>query len=71
MRGTVRESTYSRDKYLVTNHVKPFIGRLKLENVNALHLQDFYRECLDAGLSGSTVQTIHHILHKALAQAVR
>jgi integrase len=71
VRGTVRESTYSRDKYLLTNHVKPFIGRLKLKNVNALHLQGLYRECLDAGLSGSTVQKIHHILHKALAQAVR
>jgi integrase len=71
VRGTVRESTYSRDKYLVTNHIKPAIGRLKLKNVNALHLQGLYRERLDTGLSGSTVQKIHHVLHKALAQAVR
>jgi integrase len=70
-RGSVRESTYSRDKYLVTNHVKPSIGRVKLKNVNALHLQGLYRERLDYGLSGSTVQKIHHVLHKALAQAVK
>jgi integrase len=70
VRGTVRESTYSRDKYLVTNHVKPSIGRLKLKNVNALHLQRLYRDRLDQGLSGSTVQKIHHVLHKALRQAV-
>jgi len=25
-RSTVRESTFSRDKYLVTNHVKPSTG---------------------------------------------
>src|SRR5215217_599275 len=71
VRGTVRDSTYSRDKYLVTNHVKPSIGRVKLKNVNALHLQSLYRERLDSGLSGSTVQKIHHVLHKALTQAMR
>src|SRR3712207_1609668 len=71
VRGTIRESTYSRDKYLVTNHVKPSIGRVKLKNLNALHLQSLYRERLDSGLSGSTVQKIHHVLHKALTQAMR
>jgi integrase len=71
VRGTVRESTYSRDRYLATNHVKPALGRLKLKNLNALHLQGLYRERLDSGLSGSTVQKMHHVLHKALAQAVR
>lgn len=66
-----RESTFSRDKYLVTNHVRPSIGRVKLKNLNALHLTRLYRERLDSGLSGSTVQKIHHVLHKGLAQAVR
>jgi integrase len=71
VRGTIRESTYSRDRYLATNHVKPALGRLKLKNLNALHLQGLYRERLDSGLSGSTVQKVHHVIHKALAQAVR
>src|SRR5215213_8794729 len=70
-RGSVRESTYSRDKYLVSNHVKPAFGRVKLKNLSAMHLQRLYREKQDAGLSASTVQKVHHILHKALAQAVR
>ena len=70
VRGTVRESTYSRDKYLVTNHIKPTLGRLKLKNLNAPHLQGLYRDRLDSGLSGSTVQKIHHVLHKGLRQAV-
>jgi integrase len=69
--GTVRQSTFSRDKYLVTNHIKPALGRLKLKNLNALQVQSLYRDRLDSGLSGSTVQKIHHVLHKALAQAVR
>ena len=70
-RGSVRESTYSRDKYLITNHVKPALGRVKLKNLGAMHLQRLYREKRDAELSASTVQKVHHILHKALAQAVR
>ena len=70
-RGSVRETTYSRDKYLITDHVKPALGRMKLKNLNAMRLQHLYREKVDGGLSPSTVQKIHHVLHKALSQAVR
>jgi integrase len=71
VRGTVRESTYCRDEWLVNNHSKPTIGRVKLKNLNAMHLQGLYRDRLDSGLSGSTVQKLHHVMHKALARAVR
>lgn len=77
VRGTIRESTFSRDKYLITNHIKPALGRIRLKNLNALHLQGLYRDRLDRGkggeegLSGSTVQKIHHVIHKALDQAVK
>ena len=40
-------------------------------NVNALHLQGLYRDRLDSGLSGSTVQKVHHVLHKAVSQTMR
>ena len=71
VRGTIRESTYSRDKYLVENHIRPALGRVKLKNLNALHIQGLYRNRLDSGLSASTVQKMHHVLRKALTQAVR
>lgn len=71
VRGSVRESTFTRDKYLVTKHIVPGIGRVKLKNLNALRLQGLYRDRLDAGLSPATVQKMHHVLHKALGQAVR
>ncbi len=71
VRGTVRESTFSRDKYLLDNHIKPSIGRIKLKNLGAMHLQSLYRDRLDSGLSPSTVQKMHHVLHKALSRAVR
>jgi len=70
-RGEVRQSTFSRDSYLVARHIRPALGRVRLRNLSALHIQRLYRERLDSGLSGSTVQKMHHVLHKALAQAVR
>ncbi len=77
VRDMVRDSTLWRDKSLIANHIKPALGRIKLKNLNALHLQGMYRDRLDRGisegkgLSGSTVQKIHHIVHKALGQAVK
>lgn len=69
--GTVRESTFDRDSYLVRVHVKPALGRIKLSKLSPIHVQGFYRDRLDTGLSNSTVNKIHTVLHKALGQAVR
>lgn len=71
VRGSVRKSTYDRDAYLVANHIKPALGRIKVKKLSPAHVQSFYRDRLDARLSPSTVHKIHAILHKALAQAVK
>jgi integrase len=68
--GSVRQSTYDRDTNLVNNHVKPVLGSLKLKKLNSAHVQNFYRNRLDTGLSASTVRKIHDILRRGLAQAV-
>jgi integrase len=70
VRGSVRRSTYDRDAYLVNNHLKPALGRVKLKKLAPAHVQAFYRDRLDSGLSASTVHKMHAILHKALARAV-
>ena len=68
--GSVRQSTYDRDTNLVNNHIKPVLGGLKLKKLNSAHVQGFYRDRLDAGLSASTVRKVHDILRRGLAQAV-
>jgi integrase len=68
--GSVRQSTYDRDTNLVDNHIKPVLGSLKLKKLNSAHVQSFYRNRLDTGLSASTVRKIHDILRRGLAQAV-
>src|SRR5829696_9067127 len=69
--GSVRTSTYDRDAYLVNNHIKPVLGRLKLKTLNSTHVQTFYRNRLDEGLSASTVHKMHDILRRGLAQATQ
>jgi integrase len=49
---------------------KPVLGGLKLKKLNSAHVQSFYRDRLDAGLSASTVRKVHDILRRGLAQAV-
>jgi integrase len=68
--GSVRRSTYNRDTNLVSNHIKPILGGVKLKKLNSAHVQSYYRDRLDAGLSGSTVHKMHDILRRGLAQAV-
>lgn len=70
VRGSVRQSTYDRDANLVQNHLQPALGGIKLKKLSAAHVQHFYRDRLDAGLSASTVHKMHAILRKALARAV-
>src|SRR5918997_1562191 len=69
--GSVRRSTYDRDAYLVNNHPKPVLGGLKLKKLSSAHVQSFYRDRLDAGLSASTVHKMHDILRRGLAQAAK
>jgi len=69
--GSVRQSTYDRDKNLVNKHIKPVLGGLKLKKLNSAQVQSFYRNRVDAGLSGSTVHKMHDILRRGLVQAVK
>jgi integrase len=60
-----------RHEQIVRLHLKPALGRLKLSKLTPAHVQGLYRDKLDSGLSSATVQKIHTVLHKALAQALK
>ena len=70
-RGSVRLSTYERHEQIVRLHLKPALGRVKLTKLTPAHVQGLYRDKLDSGLTPATVQKIHTVLHKALAQALK
>src|ERR687886_506447 len=70
VRGTVRASTYERHESIIRMHIKPALGRIRLESLTPAHVRGLHREKLDAGLAPATVRKIHSTLHKALSQAV-
>ena len=70
VKGTVRHSTYEVHRYMIEPHLIPALGRLKLKDLNPVHVRGLYREKLDSGLSAATVRKIHSVLRKALKQAV-
>jgi integrase len=71
VKGSVRPLTLESYERLVRVHVVPALGRLKLKALSPTHLQGFYRDRLDAGLSPCTVQRLHAVIHRALKQALR
>lgn len=71
IQGTISVGSWKQYETIARLHVKPALGKLKLDRVTALHVQTLYREKLDSGLSPRRVVYIHVTLHKALKQAVR
>jgi integrase len=71
VKGTVKDRTWVRHEEVVRLHLKPSVGHVKLQKLNALDVQELYRTKLESGLSPRTVQIVHTTLHKALKQAVR
>ena len=51
-------------------HIKPSLGAIRLEELNAHTIQKFYNDCSNKGLSPKSVKNIHGVLHRALQQAV-
>jgi integrase len=70
VQDTVRLTTYQGYERVVRLHIKPALGRIKLDNLTPVHVRSLYRERLEAGLAPRMVQLVHTILHKALKQAV-
>ena len=73
--GGVKPFTVRSYSDQIRNHIKPALGSVKLEALNAHTIQAFYNS-LGAeregkpGLSPKTVKNVHGVLHKALQQAV-
>jgi integrase len=70
VRDTVKATTFERYEQIARLHLKPALGRVKLNALTPTHVRGLYREKLEAGSSARTVRYIHTTLHKALKQAV-
>ena len=70
VKDTVRQRTYERYESIVRVHLKPALGRVRLDSLSPNHVRRLYRQKLDSGLAPRTVNYIHVTLHKALKDAV-
>ena len=52
-------------------HIAPKLGRLPLQKLNTLQIEEWHSEMVGRGLSTSTVQGAHALLSRALVDAVR
>jgi len=68
---SLRPHTYQRNYDIVSNHIKPDLGNIKLNALRPDQVQTLYTKKLNEGLSKRTVQYIHAVLHKALNQALK
>ncbi len=71
IKDTIRIGTWKQYEMIVRLHIKPTLGRVRLDKLNALQIQSFYRDRLDAGVSPRRVQYVHVTIHKALKDAVK
>jgi integrase len=69
IQGTVRQSTFERYASIVTNHITPGLGSIKLARLNPNVVRQLYRD-KSKNLSPRSVNYIHVTLHKALRAAV-
>jgi integrase len=70
-KDTVKPNTWRPYEAITRLHIKPTLGKVKLEKLNALQLQSLYRDKLNSSLSPRRVQYIHVTVRKALSDAVR
>jgi integrase len=67
----VKPKTYTTYEGLVRLHIVPALGKVKLVKLTPEHLQRFYSERIDTGLSPQSVRHMNAVLHRALEDAVR
>jgi integrase len=71
VKTSVRPKTYEQYKQIVTSHIVPILGHIKLKDVRPDHVQYLYNTKLKSGTSHRTVIMIHAVLHLALNQALK
>lgn len=70
-------TTHRETRSLIDHHLVPHLGHLAVAKLTTADIDDFYRHLLKRGsrderaLSPGTVQRVHVVLHRAMAQAVR
>jgi integrase len=71
VRGTLRPLSYDRYSRAVRSYITPHLGGVRLQALNAAHLNAAYAELERAGFSVATRRLTHAVLSRALRDAER
>ena len=69
--ASLRPASVQYYNWAIPMHIKPVLGNIRRSELKPIHLQRFYTQKLEEGLSNSAVRHFHNIIHKALNQATR
>lgn len=65
------QRTYENYRGIIKKHFKPALGAIRLQDLQAVHLERFNAESAKKGLSARTIRKHHTMLSTALKTAVR
>lgn len=69
---TIKPNTYASRQILINTHIKPKLGSIRLQSIDASILQGFYNDLHNKdGLAPSSIQVYHASIHSALDRAVK
>lgn len=68
-KSTLKFRTHGQYEQVARQHIKPYLGKVKLKDLEAFQIQRFYNEKLRNGSSENTVYLIHRVLRGAIRQA--
>jgi integrase len=71
VKNECRATTLSSYQQLITNHIKPLLGHVRLAKLSPQQVKMWLNDRLNAGLSRRTVQYLHAVVRAALAEATR
>lgn len=78
IKGSVSSTTYERYQQLCDKHLKPTIGNIALNKLQAIRISELYSVAMESGridgkggLSKQTVLHMHRVLKRTLSQAVK
>ncbi|MGI9148517.1 MAG: N-terminal phage integrase SAM-like domain-containing protein [Chloroflexota bacterium] len=66
VKPTTRPRSYMSYKHRMRLHILPDLGALQLTAITPKHLQQLYSKLLKSGLSSTTIDSSHMVLHRAL-----
>ena len=63
--------TVERYRSDITNHLKPSLGRVRLDRLTPLAIESMYARLQDEGLSSTSTKHVHSVLRASLREALR